>query len=257
MTLNAGVRLTVDGALATVTLCRPEKLNAQTPQMWTRLAEIGRALTGDIRVVVVRGEGRAFSAGLDRAALRGEPLPGGPSLAEMGQLPPEECEALIADYQRAFSWLSRPDLVSIAAVAGPAIGAGFQLALACDLRILADDAQLAMPETTLGLVPDLGGTKRLVDLVGYARALEICLTGRTVRAAEAAALGLATVVVPRPELDDAVADLVAALLAAPRSAAIETKALLAGAARRSQAEQEAAERAAQTRLLRERAGFAE
>ena len=257
MTLNAGVRLTVDGALATVTLCRPEKLNAQTPQMWARLAEIGRALTGDIRVVVVRGEGRAFSAGLDRAALRGEPLPGGPSLAEMGQLPPEECEALIADYQRAFSWLSRPDLVSIAAVAGPAIGAGFQLALACDLRILADDAQLAMPETTLGLVPDLGGTKRLVDLVGYARALEICLTGRTVRAAEAAALGLATVVVPRPELDDAVADLVAALLAAPRSAAIETKALLAGAARRSQAEQEAAERAAQTRLLRERAGFAE
>ena len=101
MTLNAGVRLTVDGALATVTLCRPDKLNSQTPQMWTRLAEIGRALTGDIRVVVVRGEGRAFSAGLDRAALRGEPLPGGPSLAEMGQLPPEECEALIADYQRA------------------------------------------------------------------------------------------------------------------------------------------------------------
>ena len=73
----------------------------------------------------------------------------------------------IADYQAAFGWLARPRLVSIAAVHGHAVGAGFQLALACDLRVVADDAQFTMAEPRFGMVPDLGGTKRLVDLVGY------------------------------------------------------------------------------------------
>ncbi len=68
---------------------------------------------------------------------------------------------------------------------GHAIGAGFQLALACDLRVLAEDARFSMAEVTLGLVPDLAGTKRLVELVGYARALEICATGRRIDATEA------------------------------------------------------------------------
>ena len=84
---------------------------------------------------------------------------------------------------------------------GHAIGAGCQLALACDLRILTDDAQLRLPEATLGLVPDLTGTSTLVELVGYSRALEICLTGRAVQAAEAHAIGLANLVVPAAELD--------------------------------------------------------
>ncbi|HEY2947115.1 MAG TPA: enoyl-CoA hydratase-related protein, partial [Micromonosporaceae bacterium] len=125
------------------------------------------------------------------------------------------------------------------------------------VRVLADDAQLSMAEVTLGLVPDLGGTKRLVELVGYARALELCVTGRRVGAAEADRMGLANVVVPRPELDAAVADLTAAVLAGPRNAVIEIKALLAGAANRSHAEQEAAEREAQTRRLRDLAGVGE
>ena len=77
--------------------------------------------------------------------------------------------------------------MSIAAVQGHAIGAGFQLALACDLRVVADDVQFAMRETSLGLVPDLTGTHPLVGLVGYARALEICVTGRFVHAEEAVA----------------------------------------------------------------------
>ena len=77
--------------------------------------------------------------------------------------------------------------MSIAAVQGHAIGAGFQLALACDLRILADDAKLCMKEPALGLVPDLTGTKPLVDIVGLPRAIELCLTARTVAAEEAAA----------------------------------------------------------------------
>jgi len=105
-------------------------------------------------------------------------------------------------------------------------------------------------------VPDLGGTKRLVDAVGYSRAVEMCLTGRRVGAAEADRIGLATLVVPRAELDRATADLVGGLLSTNRNAGVETKALLAGAlAGASQAEQEAAERAAQLRRLRDLAGI--
>ena len=140
---------------------------------------------------------------------------------------------------------------------GHAIGAGFQLALACDLRVLADNASLAMAEVTLGLVPDLAGTKRLVDLVGYARALEICVTGRRLDAVEASRMGLATVVVPAAELDSAVGDLTAAVLAGDRNAVIEIKALLAGAAGRSPSEQQRAEREAQLRRLSDLAGQGE
>jgi enoyl-CoA hydratase/carnithine racemase len=239
--------------VATVTLDRPERLNAQTPHTWAALREVGRSLPGDVRVVVVRGNGRAFSAGLDRAAFTPGGIPGTLGPPELVALPAAEADAVVAGYQQAFSWLRRPDLVSIAAVQGHAIGAGCQLALACDLRVLAADAQLALPEPTLGLVPDLGGTAPLVDAVGYARAVEICLTGRRVGAAEALQLGLATAVVPVEELAVATGDLVAAVLATPRDAAVETKALLLGAAQRlrSRDEQEAAERAAQLRRLRD------
>lgn len=212
---------------------------------------MSRSLGGDIRVVVVRAEGRAFSAGLDRAAFTADGIPGAVGPAQLAGMPRAEAEAVIAEFQEGFGWLRRPDLVSVAAVQGHAIGAGFQLALACDLRVLADDAQLCMAETSLGLVPDLGGTTPLVELVGYSRALEMCLTGRRVGAEEALRLGLATVVVPRAQLAAATDDLVAALLAAPRSAAVETKALLVGAAGRRREDQLAAEREAQVRLMRE------
>jgi enoyl-CoA hydratase/carnithine racemase len=237
------------GPLATVVLDRPDRLNAQTPHTWTALREAGRSLPGDVRVVVVRGEGRAFSAGLDKAAFAPGGIPGAPGLADLAALPPERADTTIRGFQEGFGWLRRPDLISVAAVQGHAIGAGFQLALACDLRVLADDAQLAMAEIGLGLVPDLGGTAPLVETVGYSRALELCVTGRRVGADEALRLGLATVVVPRAELAAATEDLVAALLAAPRDAVVEIKALLLGAAGRSRADQEAAERAAQLRRL--------
>ena len=245
----SGVRVERAGPLATVVLDRPDRLNAQTPHTWTALREAGRSLPGDVRVVVVRGEGRAFSAGLDRAAFSPGGIPGTTGLAELAAMPPGQADTIIRDFQEGFGWLRRPDLVSVAAVHGHAIGAGFQLALACDLRVLADDAQLSMAETGLGLVPDLGGTAPLVQTVGYSRALELCVTGRRVGAEEALRLGLAPLVVPRAELDAATRDLVAALLAAPRDAVVETKALLLGAAGRCRADQEAAERAAQLRRL--------
>jgi enoyl-CoA hydratase/carnithine racemase len=254
---SAGLRVDGDDPVRTIWLCRPDKRNAQTPAMWHALREIGRTLPGSVRAVVVRGEGPSFSAGLDRAVLAGAGTPGAPSLAELARLPEEDADSVIAGYQEAFSWLRRPDLVSVAAVQGHAIGAGLQLALACDLRLLASDAQLAIREPSLGLVPDLGGTAALVALVGYARAFEICVTGRFVPAQEARELGLAELVVAPHDLDGALADLLAALLAAPRDAVVETKALLLAASRRGFADQLAAERAAQVRRLRDLAGLGE
>ncbi len=241
--------------MATVTLCNPARRNAQTPALWRALVEAGRLLPGSVRVVVLRAEGVSFSAGLDRQGFTPEGFPGEPSFTDLARGPQDRLDATIAGYQEAFTWWRRTDLVTIAAVQGHAIGAGFQLALACDLRVCADDVRFAMRETGLGLVPDLTGTKPLVDLLGYARALEICATGRFVHADEAARTGLANLVVPGADLDAAVRDLTAAVLAAPRDAVVETKALLRGAADRTLDEQRAAERAAQARRLRDLAGL--
>ncbi|MEW2577148.1 enoyl-CoA hydratase/isomerase family protein [Streptomyces syringium] len=252
-----GVQLTVDDAVATVTLANPAKRNAQSPALWRALAEAGRLLPGSVRVVVLRGEGKSFSAGLDRQAFTPEGFDGEPSFLDLARGSDEALDAEIATYQEAFTWWRRNDIVSIAAVQGHAIGAGFQLALACDLRVCADDVQFAMRETSLGLVPDLTGTHPLLSLVGYARALEICATGRFVHAEEAERTGLANLVVPAAELDAAAQDLAAALLAAPRDAVVETKALLRDAAGRGYDEQRTAERAAQARRLRDLAGLGE
>ncbi|MFF3496926.1 enoyl-CoA hydratase/isomerase family protein [Streptomyces sp. NPDC002795] len=250
-----GVRLTVDDAIATVSLTNPDKRNVQSPALWRALGEAGNALPGSVRVVIVRGEGKSFSAGLDRQAFTPEGFDGEPSFLDLARGDDDVLDATIAEYQAAFTWLRRSDILSVAAVQGHAIGAGFQLALSCDLRVVADDVQFSMRETSLGLVPDLTGSHPLVALVGYARALEICVTGRYVHADEAVRSGLANVSVPAGELADATQDLVAALVAAPRDAVIETKALLQGAADRTLDDQRTAERAAQGRRLRDLAGL--
>ncbi|MFD7906301.1 enoyl-CoA hydratase/isomerase family protein [Kitasatospora sp. NPDC059722] len=250
-----GVRLEIDGDLAVVTLCQPKRRNAQSPALWRALAAAGRDLPGTVRVVLLRAEGVSFSAGLDRAMFTPEGIPGEPSFLQLAAAEEKELDDTIATYQEAFTWWRRPDLISIAAVQGHAVGAGFQLALGCDLRVVAEDVQFSMKETSLGLVPDLAGTKPLTELVGYARALEICVTGRWVGAQESVAIGLANIAVPGAELDGAARDLAAALLAAPRNAAIETKALLQGASGRSFDEQRSAERLAQARRLRDLAGI--
>ena len=247
------VRTGRDGAVLTVTLDRPDRLNAQTPETWAALAEVGRSLPDDVRVVVVRGEGRAFSAGLDRSLFDLSPDAEG-GLGEVARLPADQAEERIREFQAGFRWLRSPGVVSIAAVQGHAIGAGAQLALACDLRIFTEDAALRLPEVTLGLVPDLTGTSTLVELVGYTRALEICLTGRAVSAAEARVIGLANLVVPAADLDATVADLAAAITAPPVAASRATAALVRSAVRNGPAEQDAAERAAQVRRLADLVG---
>jgi len=246
-----GLRLDVTGAAATVTLNRPERRNAMTPALWRGLASIGAGLPPDVRVVVVRGAGPSFCAGIDLRLLSPDGVPG-----EDPPPGPDDpgFESSVASWQEGYLWLRDPGIVSVAAVQGHAIGAGFQLALACDLRILADDATLCMKEPALGLVPDLTGTKPLVDIVGLPRAIELCLTARTVSAAEASQLRLAELVVPAADLDGAVADLTAALLATDAAAARATKRLLAQAGEHTLEQQAAAERAAQAALLRARLG---
>ncbi|GAB3293261.1 enoyl-CoA hydratase/isomerase family protein [Parasphingorhabdus pacifica] len=249
---RGGVGLTIQGRRATITLERPDKLNAQTPYTWRALQEIGQSLGTDVRVVVVRGEGRAFSAGLDRSLFGAEADDGSTGLVGLGLRPMEQADAEIAGFQQGFSWLRDPQRVTIAAVHGHAIGAGFQLALACDLRVLADDASFRMAETSLGLVPDLGGTLPLVRAVGYSKAVEICLTGRDVSAQEALGLGLANTVVSGDQLEATVDQLVEALTAPPPGATRETLALLAQAEEAVDPEQQfAAERAAQLRRITE------
>jgi enoyl-CoA hydratase/carnithine racemase len=244
-----GVRLTVEDTLATVTLTNPAKRNAQSPALWRALAEAGRLVPGSVRVVVLRGEGKSFSAGLDRQMFTPEGIEGEPSFIDLARSGDAELDAAIAQFQEGFTWWRRSDVVSIAAVQGHAIGAGFQLALAADLRVVAEDVQFAMRETSLGLVPDLAGTRPLVSLVGPSRALEICATGRFVGAAEAVDMGLANVAVPPDALDGTTADLVAALLAAPDAALRALKPLLLNAVTNDRDTQLRLEREAQGRLL--------
>jgi enoyl-CoA hydratase/carnithine racemase len=140
--------------------------------------------------------------------------------------------------------LAAPDLLSVAVVEGPITGVSLAVALACDLRVLSDDASLAVLDPSI-----FGCLGRLADLVGYARALELALTGRRMQAIEAAQTGLATVVAPADQLDATADDLVLALLSTPRGAAAEIKASLSASVldasarrRRLDAELQAAQR---------------
>jgi len=223
-----------------LTLRRPERHNALTKGDLVALRAVQRAVPGSVRVVVIRGEGPSFCSGLDTAVL-----------AELATQPPDD-EAL-ADHQRAFDWTADAAYVSIAVLHGYVLGAGLQLALGCDLRIVASDAVLALPEVGHGLVPDLGGTLRLVEAVGYPYALELAATGRRIRGDEAHRVGLAQHVVEPAQLDDEVERLVASLLAPDRDAVREVTALLRRARDHGRADsaagQLAAEREAQLRLL--------
>src|SRR3954449_2622877 len=220
----------------------PDRRKPPRPERGQALAAFRASLPSSVRAVVVTGNGSSFSAGLDRSMFGrlGSDLDAGD----------DSFLDNIATYQAGFSWLRRPEFVSIAAVQGHAIGAGFQLALACDLRIAAADAQFRMAEPSLGLVPDLGGTQVLVDLVGYSRALEICATNRSGGAEEAERIGLVNLSVGPDELGAAVDDLVAALTATVHDAVTMTKALLLGARDRPYQQQLLAERQAQLTRIR-------
>jgi len=242
-----GVRVERTGDVLRVTLCTPDSRNAQGPATWRRLASIPDQLTPEIRAVVLAGEGKSFSAGLDRRMLTPEGIPGEESLLTIAAYDEAQMDAFIRGAQAAFTWWGTVPQITVALVQGHAIGAGFQLALACDLMVVADDAKLAMRETSLGLVPDLAGTAPLVSRVGYSRAFEICATGRFVEADEAVRTGIAIANVPQEQWDTYVPTLLDPMIAALPNAISELKALLRGAD--VVPDQTARERAAQSRRL--------
>jgi len=205
-----------EGPIGRLRLNRPAKLNAQTPQMWAELRELGRALRDerDLRCLVVSGEGRAFSSGIDLAEITGQD-----SLGAAAQVKPgvgaDRLVAMIRQGQEAFSWLVDAPFASIAAVRGYALGAGLQLALACDLRVAARTTQLGALEFRYGLLPDLGGTAWLPRLVGPARAKELVFTAARIDAEEALRIGLVNRVVEDAELEAAVGALAGTIAAQP------------------------------------------
>jgi enoyl-CoA hydratase/carnithine racemase len=244
---QSGLTCSQDGAVLTVTLDRPEILNAMRPSTWIALAAVGAGIGADVRAVVVRGAGETFSSGVDRRLLDGSSVGDDAPLTDLGRLSFEEFDRTVSHYQEGFAWLRHPRFLSIAAVQGYAIGAAFQLALACDIRIVTDDVKFSMREPALGLVPDLTGTKNLVAAVGYARALEWTASGRFVEADEALSSGLVSRVVPGDGLDAAVDDMVRAVTAHPHGAVTATKSLLLGATERGFDEQRVREREEQFR----------
>jgi enoyl-CoA hydratase len=154
-------------------------MNALSAELLGELADHAETLAGDpdLKVVVLAGNDRAFAAGAEISQLQGD-------------------APLIDNFRRAFDGLGAIPRPVIAAVAGFALGGGLEAALACDLRLAAENARLGVPEILLGVFPGAGGTQRLARLIGPARAKELLWSGRQVRASEALALGLVDRVVP-------------------------------------------------------------
>jgi enoyl-CoA hydratase/carnithine racemase len=189
--------------------------------MFTELGEAAdrAASDPDVRAVLVAGEGPAFCAGIDIS-----------ELARLGGIGGGGVHTLARTAQRPYLTLASMDKPTVAAVQGHALGAGFQLVLACDLRVLSQDAVLGMLEVRFGLIPDLGGTHRLPALVGPARAKELVWTGRTVGAEEAERMGLANRVVAREALEEEAGRLARELADAPPIPVAHTKSLIERAA---------------------------
>ena len=181
-----------------------------TPEdsLWATLLAAGRDLSGAVRLVVLRGEAADFFDGTGSSGT------------------PTADEAVVND---ALRWLRRPDLITVAAITGRATGAGLDVAMACDLRVVADDAELAPstsdPERGAGVIVDT--VARIGDLLGYPRALEFLTTGRSLSGAQAGVLGLANLAVDRTEFDAAVAELATKVLSTPRITVTMAKAVLA------------------------------
>lgn len=196
--------LSIDGHIARLALNRPDKLNAQTPAMWLHLADVlGPQLVAnrDIRVLILEGRGRSFSAGIDITTFTTRNSDFADSTAT------DDPVEGVRRAQRGFEWLETAPFLTIAKVHGHALGAGMQLALACDIRIASDDVVMGLLETNWGLMPDLGGTVWLPRLIGPARAIEMMVTAEKLRADELERLGIVNRVVPRDQLDATVDDL--------------------------------------------------
>ncbi|MBD0292457.1 MAG: enoyl-CoA hydratase/isomerase family protein [Jiangellaceae bacterium] len=181
------VRLDVERAVATIRLDRPP-MNALNSQVQAELhaAATEAAERADVRAVVVYGGEKVFAAGAD--------------IKEMAEVGYTEMVDRSVPLQAAFTSVARIAKPTVAAVTGYALGGGCELALACDVRVAADDAQLGQPEILLGVIPGAGGTQRLARLIGPAKAKDLIFTGRLVGAGEALRIGLVDQVVAPAEV---------------------------------------------------------
>ena len=183
------LRLERSGAVATVTLHKPEVLHALDSQSFNELEHVVSVLKNDpaVRVLLITGSGdRAFAAGADIRALLATDTDSGRAVSERGQ--------------QVFQQIESSGLVTIACINGVALGGGLELALACTLRVAANTAKFGLPEARLGLIPGYGGTQRLPRLIGRSAALRLMLTAAVIDAAEALRLGLVGEVIPAAEL---------------------------------------------------------
>ncbi len=189
--MSAHVTSRREGALLYVAINRPEKRNAIHRDLLLALVDAVAAAerVPEVRAVILHGEGPVFSAGVDFGMLAGD-VHGEPALP---------FRTLVGDMQAALGRLETLEKPVIAALHRYVPGLGLELALACDLRVASADCELGLPEVRVGLVPDVGGTTRLVRTVGYAKAKELVMTGRMIPAAEALAIGLVNQVVPAGE----------------------------------------------------------
>ncbi len=207
-----------DGPIATITLNRPERLNALTGRT---MSEIGEALArfqadDSVAVAIMTGAGRGFCSGGDRKETAERMKLG--KLAEGGARRP---------FQRAQQIFTTLDKPVIAAVNGPAMGGGMDLALWCDLRIASEAASFGELYIDRGLVPDMGGLYLLPRLIGYAKATELLLTGDIIDARTALEIGLVNHVVPQDELQDRVRAMASRIAAKPSQGVRATKRALA------------------------------
>jgi enoyl-CoA hydratase/carnithine racemase len=197
------VRLDVEGKVAVITNNNPDKRNAFDDAMDQRLFEILGELRDhpEVRVIVWRGEGRSFSSGRDVSAIGGGET----------QLTHHE---LMTRGHRGIQQIFELDAPIVVAIQGWAIGASFQRALLCDIRIAAEDARFMLPEIGYGVIPDTGGVARLFQICGHGVAADLVLTGRAMDAREAFTHGVVSRLVPADALDDTareIADRIAAL----------------------------------------------
>ena len=185
------INLEVKDKIALLTLNRPEALNALNSAMLGELFDILEKLEeeDDLRCLIVTGSGeKAFAAGAD--------------ISEMVEMTPDEAEEFAAFGQKVFSYLSTFPCPVIAAIHGYALGGGFELVLACDIRIAADTARFSFPETGLAITPGFGGTQRLARLTQASYAMELIFTGRRIKGEEALEKGIINRLVPAIELMD-------------------------------------------------------
>ncbi|WP_306203756.1 enoyl-CoA hydratase/isomerase family protein [Actinoplanes sp. RD1] len=196
------VRLESKDGIGVIRLERPP-MNALNTQVQEELRQAAQDASADpdVRAVIVFGGEKVFAAGAD--------------ITEFTRLTYQEMTVRAAALSSAFDAVARIPKPVVAAVTGYALGGGCELALACDWRVVADDAKLGQPEIKLGLIPGAGGTQRLARLVGPARAKDLVFSGRMVDAAEALAIGLADRVVPAAEVYATAAELVRPYVTGP------------------------------------------